>query len=318
MHRACLSVVVPVFNESEVITDSLGRLEAALASISSDFEIIVVDDGSTDATVTKVEQWIASHPLVRLVSLSRNFGHQSAITAGLTVATGHYVAIIDADLQDPPELLPEMLSKAQEGYDVVYGVRRSRKAHAVKRVAYWCYYRLLRLVSEQIIPVDAGDFSVMSEQVVAELNKLSERGTFVRSLRSWVGFNQTGFPYDRPDRRRGKSKYSLRKLMDLAANGILSSSRLPLKLAIYLGLLVSALGFLWAIKVLFVRIVFNTAPQGFSATIIAILLMGGAQLIAVGVLGFYVGRVLDQVEARPNFIISRTVNLPDHKSSSHT
>ncbi|MDH3465968.1 MAG: glycosyltransferase family 2 protein [Gammaproteobacteria bacterium] len=308
-----LSVVVPVLNETEIILESLSRLDTVLASLTGGFDIIVVDDGSTDDTVEKVEQWIDAHPQVRLLSLSRNFGHQSAITAGMTVAKGDFVAIIDADLQDPPELLPDMVTQAQRGYDVVYGVRRSRDSKWYKRTAYWCYYRLLRVVSEQVIPVDAGDFSVMSSRVVAELNKLAERGRFVRSLRTWVGFKQIGFPYDRPARAGGAPSYGIKRLFQLAATGVLASSRLPLKLAVYLGLGVSALGFLWALKILLARLVFNTAPQGFSATMLAILILGGAQLVAIGVVGYYLGRVLDQVEGRPNFIISRTVNLPDTK-----
>jgi len=308
-----LSVVVPSLNESAVILKSLHRLEVVLTPLPGGYEIIVVDDGSSDDTVQKVEQWIETHSQVRLLLLSRNFGHQSAITAGMTVALAEFVAIIDADLQDPPELLPEMVARARQGYDVVYGVRRSRTAVWYKRIAYWCYYRLLRLVSEQVIPVDAGDFSVMSSRVVVELNKLAERGRFVRSLRTWVGFRQTGFPYDRPDRAGGSPSYGINRLFQLAATGVVASSRLPLKLAVYLGLGVSTLGFLWALKILVVRLVLDTAPQGFSATMIAILILGGAQLVAIGVVGYYLGRVLDQVEGRPNFIIARTVNLPDRR-----
>ncbi len=308
MQEPYLSVVIPAFNEGDVIEQSLRKLAGVVGSLSRPWEAIVVDDGSTDDTAGKVESLVAAHPAIKLISLSRNFGQQSAISAGLDAARGAYVAVMDADLQDPPEVMIEMLKEAEKGCDVVYGVRRHRRGSPLKRFAYWCFYRLLRALSEQAVPLDSGDFCVMSRRVVAELAKLPERSRYIRGLRTWVGFRQAGFPYDRPERSSGRPKYTFSKLCGLAASGLLSSTRLPLKLSVYLGLLLSALGFIWAIKVFIVRILYADAPRGFSALMIAILVIGGSQLVAIGVLGHYLGRVLDQVEKRPNYIVGRKVN----------
>lgn len=302
-----ISVVIPAYNEADGIADTINRTLKALDPIRGDREIIVVDDGSTDQTASVVEALISSNSPIQLVSLSRNFGHQNAIAAGLSNAQGDVVAIIDADLQDPPELIPEMIEVLNRGYDVVYGIRGNRKESFVKRAAYSLYYQLLSFLSEQPMPRNAGDFSVMTRRVVQELNQLPEKGRYIRGLRNWVGFPQTGYIYDRPSREQGSSKYKWRNLFKLASRGVLSSSRFPLKISIYLGTALAAVGFAWAIKVIFVRLYYNTAPEGFSALMVAILVIGGAQLIATGVLGIYLSRVLDQVEERPNFIIRRRV-----------
>lgn len=267
----------------------------------------MVDDGSVDETASIVESLTRDNKQLSLVSLSRNFGHQNAVSAGLQFCVGENVAIIDADLQDPPELIPEMLKRLDTGYDVVYGVRKNRKEPLVKRACYWLYYRVLRMLSERPLPRDAGDFCVMRRRVVDQINKLPERGRYIRGLRNWVGFRQSAFHYDRPARSSGSSKYKWRTLFKLASRGVVSSSRLPLTLAIYLGAFLAFAGFLWAMKVVYVRIFYNTAPEGFSALIVALLVIGGAQLIATGIIGMYLARVLDQVEGRPSYVIARHV-----------
>ncbi|HEX5053510.1 MAG TPA: glycosyltransferase family 2 protein [Planctomycetota bacterium] len=310
MEETQLSVVLPAFNERDTIAGSLAELIAALQGRGRSWEVIVVDDGSTDGTSDRVAELIEQQPCLRLIRLSRNFGKENALSAGLVAARGDFVAILDADLQDPPAVMLEMLAKAETGFDVVYGVRRSRRGQLTKRFCYALYYRLLKFVSEPAVPLDSGDFCVLSRRVVDALNRMPERNRFLRSLRTWVGFAQCGHPYDRPERRTGKSKYTTARLFDLATTGVLASSRLPLMLSIHLGLLLAGIGFLWALKVLAWKVLYDTAPQGFAASIVAILVVGGCQLIAIGVMGTYLGRVLDQAENRPSYIIDRTINCP--------
>ncbi|MBL8733710.1 MAG: glycosyltransferase family 2 protein [Planctomycetes bacterium] len=310
MAETYLSVVLPAFEEKDTIAGSLAALFAALDGQPRGYEVVVVDDGSSDGTASEVEKMIVVRPTLRLIRLSRNFGKESALAAGLAAAQGQFVGVLDADLQDPPAVLLEMLARAESGYDVVYGVRRRRRGGLVLRACYAVYYRLLRLVSEPAVPIDSGDFSVLSRRAVDAVNRLPERNRFLRGLRAWVGFPQVGHPYDRPARCSGRSKYTWSRLFRLAAVGVLSSSRLPLLLAIHLGVLLAGLGFVWALKVVIWHFVYGTAPQGFSALIVAILVVGGAQLIGIGVLGFYLGRVLDQVEHRPAYVIERTCNCP--------
>lgn len=306
-----VSVVIPAYNEAEGIAETLERVLRALEDLHGRKEIVVVDDGSTDETASIVEKAIEEDPRINLVCLSRNFGHQNAVSAGLNAARGDHVAIIDADLQDPPELLPGMLKRLAGGFDVVYGVRRNRREPVVKRTAYWLYYRLLAFLSERPAPRDAGDFCVMTRRVVDWINALPERGRYIRGLRNWVGFRQDAYHYDRPARESGSSKYRWSALFKLASRGVLSTSRLPLALSVYLGLILAFAGFLWAAKVVIVRLVYDTAPEGFSALMVAVLVIGGVQLIAVGILGIYLARVLDQVERRPSYIVSRRVNVPE-------
>lgn len=299
-----LSVVLPAFNEREVIAASLAELFAVLARLPQPAEVLVVDDGSTDGTAAIVEAQIVTSPSLRLIRLSRNFGKESALCAGLEHARGRYVALLDADLQDPPgELLP-MLALAEQGHDVVYGVRRSRRSGLLRWLGYRAFYRLLRLLSDLPMPLDSGDFSVLSRRVVDAVNRLPERRRFLRGLRTWVGFRQCGHLYDRPERKAGASKYSLRDLCELAALGFLSCGRRPLAIAFLLGLLLVGIGLAcgvaWALEV-----GATMAPM-----LTVVLIPCGVQLLAVGIVGAYVGRVLDQVEARPRYLIERTVNCP--------
>lgn len=306
-----LSVVLPAFNERETIAASLDELFAALATLAQPWEVLVVDDGSTDGTAELVEQRIAERPTLRLVRLSRNFGKESALAAGLDRVRGAFTALLDADLQDPPGEMLQMLAKAEQGYDVVYGVRRSRRSGLVRWLGYRLFYRLLRLVSDVPMPLDSGDFSVVSRRVVDEVNRLPERHRFLRGLRTWVGFRQCGHLYDRPARRTGRSKYSLRQLFDLAVLGFLSCARLPLALAFFLGIGLVAGGALWALQMLVWTVAYGIGPGERAPLGLSILVLGGVQLITVGIVGAYLGRVLDQVEARPRYVVDRTVNCAE-------
>ena len=310
MSRAQISVVVPVLDEEDVIEQSLGRLTAVLDGCGDAFEVVVVDDGSRDRTAELVRSFAERRSEVVLVRLSRNFGHQPAVSAGLAEAQGDWVAVIDGDLQDPPELIPEMVALARGGHDVVYGIRKRRKAVVGKRIAYWLYYRALSLTSERAPPLDAGDFCVMSRTVVDHVNAMPERGRYLRGLRHWVGFRQIGLPYDRPDRAGGQTKYSLRRLFALAGAGFLSSTRVPLRLAGYFGFVLATAGFGWALKVLIWKLMYDSAPDGFTALMVAMLALGGTQLVAIGIVGQYMGRVLDQVEGRPHYVVASRWRAP--------
>lgn len=290
-----VTVVLPAHNERAGIATAIAEVYAALEPTGRSLEVVVVDDGSDDGTDAAVEALIAERPTLRLVRLSRNFGKESALAAGLAAAAGDHVALLDADLQDPPQELVPMLAQAEAGFDVVYGVRRSRRSGLVRWLGYRLFYRLLRLVSDLPMPLDTGDFCVLSRRVVQVLEALPERSRFLRGLRTWVGFRQCGHLYDRPARQVGETKYSLADLCDLAVLGFLSSSRRPLAVAFFLGLALVVVG-LVALALL--------QP----ASLVVALELGGVQLVMLGVLGAYLGRVLDQVEGRPRYVVERTVN----------
>jgi glycosyltransferase involved in cell wall biosynthesis len=299
-------VVIPCFNEQEVLPLLFERLNAAAVKWGTRYEVVLIDDGSADATWELARQCHAVDSRWRAVRLARNFGHQAALWCGLRHATGDVVVVLDADLQDPPEVVPQLLARWAEGYDVVYAVRTKRKEGPFKRLAYFVYYRVLATLSEFSIPLDSGDFGLMDRRVLDTMTQTHEPGPFVRGLRAWVGFRQTGVVYERDRRAAGEVKYTLRKLMQLAINGILSSSTRPLRLATYLGLIVSATAFIGAIFTLlqrvfatqFARIGLEPVP-GFATIVIAILFLGGVQLLCLGILGEYVGRIYETVKGRP-------------------
>ncbi|MBL8728033.1 MAG: glycosyltransferase family 2 protein [Planctomycetes bacterium] len=306
-----LSVVLPACNEREAVEGSLAEVFAALAQLPQPSEVLVVDDGSTDGTAELVEAQIERQPSLRLIRLSRRFGKESALAAGLEHARGAYVALLDADLQDPPGEMLQMLAKAEQGYDVVYGVRRSRRSGLLRWLGYRAFYRLLRLISDLPVPLDSGDFSVLSRRVVDAIDRLPERHRFLRGMRTWVGFRQCGHLYDRPERRAGRSKYSLKDLCDLAVLGFLSCGRRPLAIVFQLGVALvgsgAAIGIAWAV------LAASRAGEPWAAIapwLTVLLVLAGVQLIAIGIVGAYLGRVLDQVEGRPRYLVERTVNCP--------
>jgi dolichol-phosphate mannosyltransferase len=313
-----ISVVIPAHNESEVIPTLYERLSACAAAWGDDYEIILVDDGSTDDTLAQLTALAGRDPHWKVVVLSRNFGHQAAVTAGLEHARGDLVGVLDADLQDPPEELPRFFDKAREGFDVVYGVRTRRKEGPLKRLAYYSFYRFLASLAEIDIPLDAGDFCVMSRRLVDALNALPERSRFIRGLRSWVGFPQTGLCYERHARFAGAPKYTLRKLVKLGLTGIVNFSSRPLRLialsGMALGLLAVGLAVLVFVQYVTDWTILEYNPRhakGWTSLILVLLFLGAAQLFSLGILGEYLGRLFEEIKGRPVYVVRRRINLDD-------
>jgi glycosyltransferase involved in cell wall biosynthesis len=301
-----LSVVLPVYNEAENIAALYERLVSVLERENLDFEILFVDDGSKDETAEKLSELEASDERVHLIGLARNFGHQVAITAGLDFARGRAVAVMDADLQDPPEVLPKFIAKWREGHDVVYAIREHRKEGWLKRTSYAAFYRLLRHVSNIEIPLDAGDFCVMDRRVVDLLKNMPERSRFVRGIRSWVGFSQVGLPFERHARHAGTSKYTIGRLMLLALDGLISFSYVPLRFITALGLSVSFLSLFLAVFFFVKKLLYELSPPGYASLIVSIFFLAGIQLVTLGVIGEYVGRIFEEAKRRPMYVLRRT------------
>ena len=313
--RPSISIVVPCFNEEQSLPNLYRELTGALATRPDlDYELVLVDDGSTDRTAQLLTELAITDGRVTVITLSRNFGHQAAIGAGLERASGDAVILCDADLQDTPEVMLLMVDRWREGADVVYAVRNHRQAAALKRMAYHTFYRLLNSVSEVDIPVDSGDFSLMDREVVDAINALPERNRFVRGLRAWVGYDQSPLPYDRPARRFGETKYSFTRLLRLAFDGIFDFSTKPLTLIFFLGLASSVISLAGFLFFLFHRLlgfkVLGHSPEevpGITSVVLAVFFLGGVQLLAVGVVGEYIGRIYREVKRRPPFIV-KSVN----------
>jgi polyisoprenyl-phosphate glycosyltransferase len=312
-----IAVIVPCFNEEAVIPLLVQRIESASENWPYDWTVFLVDDGSTDRTWSAITGQCRKSLRWRGIRLSRNFGHQLAISAGLEAAEEFdAVAVIDADLQDPPERLGEFFEKWEEGYDVVYAVRTKRKELWPKRLCYWIFYRLLGMVSEIKIPLDAGDFCVLGQTVVRTLNAMPERNRFLRGMRAWAGFRQYPMVYAREARAAGKEKYTFRRLVRLAFDGIFNFSGAPLRLAAWMGFFFSGVSFFGALFTLFQRIFseqFATVGigpvPGFATIVVSILFLGGVQLICLGIIGEYIARVFEEVKQRPRWIISERAAL---------
>lgn len=313
MQRPELSLVLPVFNEEAVIDELGRRLTAFLGEVGATWEVVFVDDGSNDRSRELLTVLCQGNPRFKLVGLSRNFGHQLAITAGMDYALGEAVVVMDADLQDPPEVVAEMLLKYRQGYDVVYGVRRRRHGETLfKRFTAAGYYRLLQAMVGVPIPVDAGDFRLMSRRVIAALQALRETNRFVRGMVSWVGFRQTAVHYDRPERFAGDTHYPLRKMLRFAFDGITSFSTVPLKVATWLGVFAGMVGVLVAVWAAYSKFVAHATLPGWTAIMVAVCLAASAQLLMIGVLGDYIGRIYEEVKRRPLYIVADEVNVePD-------
>lgn len=299
-----LSVVVPCFNEQEVIDVTHQRLADALADITAEFEIIYVDDGSRDGTAERLHAIQRAHPQVRVIRLARNFGHQIAVTAGIEHARGRAVVLIDADLQDPPEVIGQMVAKWLEGFHVVYGVRAERvgESHFKLQTAR-LFYRLINRLSEVPIPLDTGDFRLMDRSVVDALNRMKEKHRLLRAMVSWVGFRQTAVTYARAERFAGESKYPLRKMIALALDGIISFSAVPLKIVTMVGLTFSALSMLGIVYALAMRLWTDDWVPGWTILFIAVMLIGGLQFIFLGVMGEYIGRIYSEAKNRPLYLV---------------
>jgi dolichol-phosphate mannosyltransferase len=305
-----LCVVSPVLNEEGNLPELTRRLRTVLDGVPRlDWHVVFVNDGSRDRTVQMIVELGKTDPRFGLVDLSRNFGHQAALSAGLAHADGDAVVLMDSDLQDPPELLPELITKWREGFEVVYAVRRNRKASAVKKAAYFLFYRINRFIARIDIPLDAGDFCLMDRVVVDALRRLPEYNRFLRGLRSWVGFRQTGLEYDRPDRFAGTTKYSFWKLLNLAVSGFLGFSTVPLRAAAWVGLVTAMLGLLVAVWAVGSRILGINVQLGWASEMATRLFLGGVQLVVLGVLGEYVGNINEEVRRRPVYIVRKTYGI---------
>jgi glycosyltransferase involved in cell wall biosynthesis len=302
------SLVIPIYNEEENIPVLYSRIVAVLEAEKIDFEIIFVDDGSCDRSTHCLNELQKNDRRVVILELARNFGHQVAITAGLDFANGRAVAVMDGDLQDPPEVLPQFVAKWREGNEVVYAVRAKRKEAWIKRTSYKFFYRLLRHVANIDIPLDAGDFCIMDRRVVDLLQSMPERNRFVRGIRSWVGFKQIGVPFEREARYAGKSKYTFLGLMLLALDGLVSFSYVPLRIITFLGFTVSFISILLAIFYVMVKLQLGL-PPGFATIVVAICFFSGVQLITLGVIGEYVGRIFEEAKRRPLYVLRRVSRI---------
>lgn len=299
-----ISTVIPVFNEEGNLAAIHQRLTDVMAGLGHDYELIFVNDGSRDRSLAIIKGLAAADPYVGYMDLSRNFGHQVAVCAGLDYATGDRVAIIDCDLQDPPELIPEMLRKMDEGHDVVYAQRRNREGEsAMKRWTASVFYRLLGRITSVEIPVDTGDFRVISRRVVEVLKQMPEREKFLRGQIAWMGFNQTSVAYDRAARQAGDTGYTYRKMIGFALDGITSFSDFPLKVATISGFTVSFISFVLMIYALWSRFVWKVYEPGWTSLMLSVLFIGGIQLIAVGIIGEYIGRISNNVKQRPLYLV---------------
>ncbi len=307
--RATLSVILPIFNEESVIPALFQALTPLLTSMSPSYEIICVNDGSTDRSPFLLQALAAQDQHIKIINFSRNFGHQMAITAGLDHSSGQAVLIMDADLQDPPEILPQFIAQWRQGYEVVYAVRRGRKEGLWKRLAYAVFYRTMKAMADINVPLDAGDFCLLDRCVVDVLVALPERHRFLRGLRSWVGFRQIGIEYERGARHSGAPKYTLRQLIRLALAGYIGFSSMPLHAAGWLGFFTSGLGAVLTLWALVTKMLGIPSPQGWASILSVVLFMGGIQLVMLGVVGEYLGRVYDEVRQRPLYIVRSRVGF---------
>ena len=312
-----LSVAVPLYNEESVLPDFLRRTRAVLErTAGGPHEIVVVDDGSLDHTIEILEAEAAGDPRMVVVSLSRNFGHQAALTAALDHCSGDAVVVMDADLQDVPEAIPLLLEQFQHGYEVVYATRAHRKEAWWLRLAYFLYYRLLATLSQMSLPLDAGDFALISRRVVTELRRMPEHHRYLRGLRTWVGFRQIGVPIERAARLSGQSKYNLRKLFELASDGIFAFSIVPVRAATLLGGLAMLLSGGFAVYSVYAKFFLHSSPKGFAALVLLITFLSGIILFFLGIIGEYVGRLYEEVKARPHYIVGRTIGWTSQRSRS--
>jgi polyisoprenyl-phosphate glycosyltransferase len=301
-----VSIVLPVFDEEENIPEIYRRLTETLSPKFS-YEILFVNDGSSDKSSELIQRLNETDSRAKLINLSRNFGHQAAITAGIDYSQGQAVILMDADLQDPPEVLLQMIDTWKQGNDVVFAVRKKRKEFFLKRAAYFSFYRLLKVISNVDIPLDSGDFCLMDRKVVDRIKALPEKNRFLRGLRSWVGFKQVAFPYERDARYAGEVKYTFRKLIKLGLDGIVSFSSFPLRLATYFGFSTCFLSAIYLVFAIIMHFIGNP-PPGWTSIIGVVLLIGGIQLIILGIIGEYIARIYEESKQRPVYIVSSVIS----------
>lgn len=307
------SFIIPIYNEEATIPELYRRVSAVMDRMDGSVELILINDGSRDRSLQMLRDLHQKDERVCYLSLARNFGHQIAVTAGLNFAQGQVIVILDADLQDPPELIPDMVEKWRQGYQVIYAQRTQRRRESwFKRFTAYVFYRLLKRLADVDIPTDTGDFCLMDRQVVDTLNAMPERNRYIRGLRSWIGFRQTFVRFDRDPRFAGEVKYTFSKSLALAINGLVSFSKVPLRLSTYVGLLAAIAALLMALLVLYWRLVAPTSPlTGFATIMIAIFFLGAVQLVSIGILGEYIGRIYEEVKGRPLYTLAEVGGFSD-------
>lgn len=316
------SVIIPVYNEEEVITESYNRISAVMLSMTDSnraYELIFVNDGSRDRTARIIADIIKSDATVRLINFTRNFGHMSAITAGMKYATGDAVIIIDADLQDPPEVLPDMAKLWKQGYDVVYGKRKERRGETIfKKFSARCFYRFINSMVPIELPVDTGEFRLMDRKVCDAVNNLEEKQRYIRGLVSWVGFNQISYEYIRVERFAGSTKYPLKKMISFAMDAITAFSYKPLKLATTIGFLISLFSFVYMVVILWQRLFTDTTITGWASTMGLILFTQGIVLMILGLMGEYIGRIFEEIKKRPAYIVHEVLGYGENNGNDQT
>jgi polyisoprenyl-phosphate glycosyltransferase len=309
------SFVIPVFNERESLPELHRRLDAVVADLGGEAELIFVDDCSFDGSYELLERLQSADPRLKVIRFARNFGHQVAITAGLDHANGDAVIVMDADLQDPPEVVPDLVARWQEGYEVVYAVRDERAGEPwLKRTTASWFYRLLRRIANIDVPLDAGDFRLVDRRALDAFRSMRERGRYVRGMFSWVGFRQTGVPYDRDERFAGEPKYSFSKSLRLAGDALISFSNAPLRLALIGGFVVSTLSFLIGISAILAKLTGVFVVPGWASIFVAVSFLGGVQLLLTGMLGLYVARIYDEVKARPLYVVREALGFGEARA----
>lgn len=316
--RPKYSFIIPVYNEEDTLLEMYRRVSSVMNRLDGPVELILVNDGSRDHSLSLLREIHERDPRVCYISLARNFGHQIAVTAGLNYVRGQAIVVMDADLQDPPELIPDLVEKWKQGYQIVYAQRTQRRKESWrKRLPAYVFYRVMRKLADVDIPMDTGDFCLMDRRVVDVLNTMPERNRYIRGLRSWVGLSQTSITFERDPRFAGEVKYTFRKSLSLAANGLVTFSRVPLRLSTYVGLAAAAVALLMAILVLYWRIVAPSSPlTGFAAILIAMFFLGAVQLVSIGILGEYVGRIYEEVKGRPLYVLSEVAGFTEETSAS--
>lgn len=311
------SLVIPVYNEEAVLSETYQRVKKIMDSLGESYELIFVNDGSQDKSASIIREFAREDPKVKLINFSRNFGHQAAITAGMDYARGQAVIVMDADLQDPPEVIPQMVEKWRQGYEVVYGKRMKREGESFfKKATASLFYRFLKRMTQVDIPVDTGDFRLIDRKVLLTMKLLREKNRFIRGLISWVGFKQTSVEYVREKRWAGETKYPLRKMLKLAWDGVTSFSDKPLKIATYVGFLLSAFSFVYLLVVIFQTVFGQGTVPGWASLVVINLFFNGVILIILGIMGEYIGRIYDEAKNRPLYIVESQVGFEEENEVS--
>lgn len=302
-----LSIVIPLYNEETNFPVLYDRVKKSVEIVTDNYEIIYVNDGSFDNTFNLLKDYSANDNNLKYISFSRNFGHQNAIFAGIKYAKGTAIIVMDGDLQDPPELIPDLFAKYQEGYHVVYAKRKVRKGESVfKKFTAKAFYRIIKKITSVDIPLDTGDFRLISDKVANELVKLDEKNKFIRGQIAWLGFRQTFVEFDRQERHSGVTKFSIRKMMSFAFDGITSFSNVPLQIATFMGLCFSFVAFLIILYALYSKFILNQVVTGWTSLMISSMFLGGIQLLCIGIIGEYISRIGNDVKKRPSFIVEET------------